>query len=67
MEENDAILAVRACVFSVRCEPLWVYPNTTDNLSFRSAQVEIHMHGCMSIRSFPSAGIDDTAEWYYSR
>jgi len=39
MEENDTILAVFARVFFVRCAPLWAYPNTTDDLSFRSAQV----------------------------
>jgi hypothetical protein len=63
MVENDSILSVRARVFSVRCAPLWVYPNTTDDLSFRSAQVGMHMDGCTCIRTFPSAGV----EWYEYR
>lgn len=32
MEEKDSVLAVCARVFSVRCTPLWVYPNTVDHI-----------------------------------
>jgi len=66
MEESDSILAVRSRAFYFRCAPLWVYPNTTDDLSFRIAQVEIHMDWCRSwrysrvvkdpVRSWPGRG-----------